>query len=96
MEKHTPKQRPYQTIEDIAAELDILTAQVDAHRFVLGWLLKQLPNDAGRSFLSMQASIFDTDNKDRHAALVVEELDALRRFVAVVLDGDEQHHQDPQ
>lgn len=85
--KQTSKQRPYQTIPEIAVELTLLTAQVDAHRFVLAWLLKQLPNDDGHRFLSIQASIFDTDGKSRSATDVIAELDALRELV-VALDAD--------
>ena len=83
-----PHHNPYKTIDDITAELILLTAQVDAHRFVLAWLLKQMPNDDGRRFLATQANIFDTKDNDTYADQMIAELDSLRSLLAVLDDGD--------
>ncbi len=78
----------YKTTENTAAELNLLTAQVDAHRFVLAWLLKQVPNEAGHHFLATQTNIFNNGNKSQHGALIVEELDDLRGRLAVLYGED--------
>ena len=72
-------------IDFIIDEMDVLSGQIDAHRFVLAWIINQSFGTQGEAYLSCQANIFDEKkNKDHYHNAVVDEYDELRALVATV------------
>ena len=83
MPRHNIKDK---TINELSVEIALLSDEIDARiaaqRIVLAWILKDMPDDAGRKFISGQANIFDTEDKDIHRTLMVNELDELKAAVS--------------
>lgn len=73
-----------EAIDFILAEVDVLAGQIDAHRFVMAWIIHQQSfGDQGAAYLSGLANLLDNeDRKNDHHQAVVDEIDELRALVA--------------
>lgn len=85
MKKMTPATEKQLAID---ADIGLLTGEVEAHRLVLAWLLKQQPDDAGSKFLSSQANALENKNKEKYA-IMIDEFDLLRGLVSSLHESNE-------
>lgn len=65
----------------VRADIELLTAEVEAHRHVLVWLLKQAPEGSAIRFLRGLSNDFEESCLE-NAHHVVAELDTLRDFLS--------------